>query len=253
MDRLFLKKTSFPTITRAKVYCALESLCWVFGVGLLGYALSMKALEVHASEEGVAQFQSALLMAENSTAVATDEPSLVIAAGQRENSSLTLDQEKLNAIDKSLWNQKRINQFNELQKANRDTPVALLQIDQLNILAPVYDGTSDVNLNRGAGWIENTAMVDEGGNIGIAAHRDSFFRGLKDIKAGHRISLKTLSGERFFTVTDTKIVEQTDTEVLGPTDGNQLTLVTCYPFYYVGSAPQRFIVTATEDLSLQPR
>ncbi len=247
------KKAFFKKKSGAKVHRALESFCWVFGVGLLGYALTMKTLEVHASQEGIAQFQSALELAQNETQENPAPSSFVVVMDQPDTSSLALDDKKLNSIDKSLWNQKRINQFNEIQKTNKDTPIALLQIENVNILAPVYNNTSDFNLNRGAGWIENTAMINESGNIGIAAHRDSFFRGLKDIKKGHQISLQTLSGKRFFTVTETKIVEQTQVDVLGPTDNNQLTLVTCYPFYYVGSAPQRFIVTATEDLSLQPR
>lgn len=235
------------------VYRALECSCWVIGIGLLGYALSMKAMEVTGSQEAIAQFNSALVLAENAANNKADPDASIVIVEQSEVSTLALDADQLNAINKSLWNQKRINQFNEIQKTNKDAPVALLRIEKLNILAPVYDNTSDFNLNRGAGWIENTAMVDESGNIGIAAHRDSFFRGLKDIKAGHKISLQTLSGQRNFTVIETKIVDKHQTELLQATDNNQLTLVTCYPFYYVGSAPQRFIVTATEDLSLQPR
>ena len=252
MERLFPTVMPFKKNAGQYIYCALESLCWVCGIGLLVYALSMKALEVHASESGIEQFKSALELAENITQQeSTVSPMIVV--GQSESAAIALDSNTLNAIDKTLWTKKRIDQFNDIQKNNKDTPIALLQIDTLSILAPVYGTTSDFDLNRGAGWIKNTAMLNESGNIGIAAHRDSFFRGLKDVKKGQKISLQTLSGTRFFTVSDIQIVEQTDTHVLEQTDNNQLTLVTCYPFYYVGSAPQRFIVTATEDLSLQPR
>jgi sortase A len=101
-------------------------------------------------------------------------------------------------------------------------------------------------LRRGAGHIPATALPQqEEGNVGIAAHRDSHFRELKDIREDDTIELTTLDGTFRYQVEWTKIVKPADVSVLEPTDEPALTLVTCYPFYYVGSAPERFIVRAT--------
>lgn len=154
--------------------------------------------------------------------------------------------------DQSLWSQSRIAHYQQAADATK-LPLALLTIDAVKIQVPVFSSASDTELNRGAGWITATTPVHQTGNIGIAAHRDSFFRGLKDIAMGDTIVLQTLSGERVFHVSRTQIVDPWQTEVLNISDESQITLVTCYPFYYVGSAPKRFIVTATEDTLSQPR
>ena len=115
----------------------------------------------------------------------------------------------------------------------------------MRLEVPVFDGTDDLTLNRGAGRIIGTARLGEPGNTGIAGHRDGFFRGLKDIAAGDKLDLVTLGRTERYTVTAIQITTPEDVSVLGPTDTPSLTLVTCYPFYFVGSAPQRFIVRAT--------
>ena len=92
--------------------------------------------------------------------------------------------------------------------------------------------------------IEGTAIPGAEGNAGIAGHRDGFFRGLKDIGPGDVIELDTLKGNESYRVERVWIVDPEDVSVLDPTSTRALTLVTCYPFYYVGSAPQRFIVRA---------
>jgi sortase A len=109
---------------------------------------------------------------------------------------------------------------------------------------PVFPGTGEKNLTRGAGRIEGTPALGNPGNTGIAAHRDGYFRALKDLRLGESIFVETLSGEREYRVTDLFIVEPSDIQVLAPTGTDAITLVTCYPFYFVGSAPQRYIVRA---------
>ena len=109
----------------------------------------------------------------------------------------------------------------------------------------MLEGVGSRTLRRGAGHIPATPRPEEGaGNVGIAAHRDSFFRGLKDVRKNDTVELTTLDGTFRYEVEWTKIVQPEDVSVLEPTDEPALTLVTCYPFYYVGSAPQRFIVRA---------
>ena len=105
-------------------------------------------------------------------------------------------------------------------------------------------GTDDRTLDRAVGHIEDTAQPGTDGNSGIAGHRDGFFRGLKDIVPGDAIELDTLQGKDVYRVERTWVVDPEDVSVLDPTPARALTLVTCYPFYFVGSAPQRFIVRA---------
>ena len=114
----------------------------------------------------------------------------------------------------------------------------------IGLKVPVYENVSDLNLDRGAGLIEGTASLNEVGNVGIAGHRDGYFRVLKDVKIGDRLMLQTPQGLRHYQVTETLIVDPGDVEVLDPTEERVVTLVTCYPFYFVGSAPRRFIVKA---------
>jgi LPXTG-site transpeptidase (sortase) family protein len=95
-----------------------------------------------------------------------------------------------------------------------------------------------------AAWASSKTRPGTEGNVGIAGHRDGFFRALKDIAEGDAIELQTLGGRETYRVERTWIVEPEDVSVLDPTPSRSLTLVTCYPFYFVGSAPQRFIVRA---------
>jgi sortase A len=123
--------------------------------------------------------------------------------------------------------------------------VGRLSVPRLGVSAIVLEGVDKKSLRRGAGHIPATALPgEEEGNVGIAAHRDSFFRGLKDIQEDDTIELTTLDGTFRYQVEWTKIVKPADVSVLEPTDEPTLTLVTCYPFYFVGSAPERFIVRA---------
>jgi sortase A len=149
------------------------------------------------------------------------------------------------APDQSLWADKRIREYEASLLAEAEPPLAVLKIAHLDIEVPVYNGTDDFNLNRGVGRIKGTARVGSAGNLGIAGHRDGFFRGLKDIALGDAIDLLTADGTETYRVSSIEIVDPSDVSVLEPTEVETLTLVTCYPFYYVGHAPERFIVKAT--------
>jgi len=108
----------------------------------------------------------------------------------------------------------------------------------------VIEGTGAKALRRAAGHIAGTALPGQPGNIGISAHRDTFFRPLRNIRQDDIITLTTMGGEYRYRVVSTRVVNPSGVEVLGPSQTEVLTLVTCYPFYFVGSAPQRFIVRA---------
>ena len=149
-------------------------------------------------------------------------------------------------IDFSLWGEKRILAYRDSLITKKDAPLAVLEIDKLQIRVPVFDGTDDLTLNRGVGRIIGTAKLGETGNIGIAGHRDGFFRGLKDISMGDEIDLTTTTAEKATYIVDQiEIVSPADVRVLQPRPSPSITLVTCYPFYFVGDAPKRFIVHAS--------
>ena len=126
-----------------------------------------------------------------------------------------------------------------------EAPLAVLRIPRIHLEVPLFDGTDRATLNHGAGRIDGTAEVGAGGNLGIAAHRDRFFRGLKDVMPGDVIDLERHGGTDFYVIDWIRIVEPTDVSVLDQTPAPSLTLVTCFPFYFVGSAPQRYIVRAS--------
>jgi sortase A len=120
----------------------------------------------------------------------------------------------------------------------------MLRIPRIHLDVAVLPGTDDVTLDRAVGHIDQTAQPGTNGNSGIAGHRDGFFRGLKDIAVGDFIELETLAGSERYRIERTWVVNPDDVSVLDPTPTRALTLVTCYPFYFVGSAPLRFIVRA---------
>ncbi len=119
-----------------------------------------------------------------------------------------------------------------------------LEIPRLQVSVMVFEGDDAEILSQGAGHIPGTTLRSGRGNIGIAAHRDTYFRPLRVIHANDIICLKTPAGMSQYAVTETKIVRPSDVGVLANAPGRDLTLVTCYPFYYLGNAPERFIVHA---------
>jgi sortase A len=168
------------------------------------------------------------------------------AAGLQESPSTPVKADDENGIDFRLWAEKRIQGYRESLLLKKDAPVAVLRIDKLKIEAPVFDGTDDLTLNRGVGRIIGTARPGGGpGNIGIAGHRDGFFRGLKDISVGDEVDLMMTTTSAAYVVDQIEIVNPDDVRVLQPRSVPSLTLVTCYPFYFVGDAPNRFIVHAS--------
>jgi sortase A len=119
-----------------------------------------------------------------------------------------------------------------------------LEIPRLRVTAIVRAGSDARTLRLAVGHIAGTALPGARGNVGLAAHRDTFFRRLGEIRSGDAVRLVTPDGTFVYQVAGTDIVEPTEVSVLDPTEEPALTLVTCYPFRYLGSAPKRFIVRA---------
>jgi sortase A len=122
--------------------------------------------------------------------------------------------------------------------------IGRIDIPRLGVSVIVMEGNSRKTLRRAVGHIPGTALPGRPGNVGISGHRDTFFRPLRNIRQNDIITLTTLFGEYRYRVVSTKVVDLYDVAVLNPSVNEILTLVTCYPFYFVGSAPDRFIVRA---------
>ena len=125
-----------------------------------------------------------------------------------------------------------------------DGLIGRMEVQRLGVSVVVMEGTSNKTLRRAVGHIAGTGLPGQTGNVGIAGHRDTFFRPLRNIQADDIITLTTLRGSFRYRVVSTKVVSPDNVAVLDPDGKEILTLVTCYPFYYVGSAPERFIVRA---------
>jgi sortase A len=203
-----------------------ERFLLAIGLTLLAIWAGARFYRAVASRAAIGRFQ-----AENTTSV-TPKPSVM------------LDPISSSRIDFQLWSIKRIAAYQDSLAKKTDVPLAILRIRKIGLEAPVFNDTDDLTLNRGVGRILGTAQIGQPGNLGIAGHRDGFFRGLKDIELGDTIELQLPGGTDRYGVSQIQVVAPEDTYVLRPQSEPTLTLVTCYPFYYVGSAPKRYVVTA---------
>jgi len=230
----------------------LEKLLWILGilliaayVGIRVYQRSAARRETRAFEQRIEKHLATPAPAPGvagPTQPAASLPGLPIGTPTVPIAGVVLPEEK--PADTSLWAPTRIREYEESLRQKVSDPIAVLRISKLGIEVPVFPGTDDYALNRGVGWIEGTVRPGEEGNSGIAGHRDGFFRPLKDIAKGDAIELLTMAGSRMYQVQEITIVDPNDVQVLDPTPQASLTLVSCYPFYFVGSAPKRFIVRA---------
>jgi sortase A len=141
------------------------------------------------------------------------------------------------------WSPARVAKY----EAALGTPVhalARLEIPDVDLSVMVLDGTAETTLDRAVGRIEGTALPGESGNVGIAGHRDGYFRGLRNVEKGDQLMLTTLDGVAHYEVENITVVDPARVDVLAPTDDPTITLVTCYPFYHLGDAPWRYVVRA---------
>ena len=121
-----------------------------------------------------------------------------------------------------------------------------MQVPRLGLSVMVVQGDSHASLRHAVGHLAKSALPGEWGNVALAGHRDTFFRPLRDIRVGDEIRLKTPEHNFEYLVESIEVVAPTDIQVLEPSSGHDLTFITCFPFYYVGPAPKRFVVRARE-------
>jgi sortase A len=127
-----------------------------------------------------------------------------------------------------------------------DGLIGRIEIPRLLVSAVVVEGIDKTTLRRAVGHIPGTSLPGQAGNVGLAGHRDTFFRSLKDVKIKDEVQLSTLAGNFNYEVESLRVVDPDNVGVLAPSGHNVLTLVTCYPFYFVGPAPKRWIVSARQ-------
>lgn len=144
-----------------------------------------------------------------------------------------------------LWSEQRIKGYQTSLAEHFAPAIAVLRIPKIQLEVPVLEGTDDLSLNRGVGHVTGTANPGQNGNVAIAGHRDGFFRGLKDINLGDTIEIATQDETETYVIDRITIVDPTDVSVLAARPTASLTLITCYPFYFIGSAPKRYIVQAS--------
>ena len=221
----------------------LEILAWSLGVLLIGAYFAIRARHAAGAREEVRRFEQQRLAqsrvvpppAAGVPAPAAPPPALAPLAWPEP--------------DRSLWSNERVKAWTLVSSVPAVTsnaaPLAILKIPKIHLEVPVVEGTDDPALDYGVGHVEGTALPGEAGNVALAGHRDGFFRGLKDIAVGDSIELETVRGSEAFVVSNIWLVTPNDVWVLDPTPSESITLVTCYPFYFVGSAPQRYIVRAS--------
>ncbi len=206
---------------------ALEVSCWLAGTTLLMLYLSTRAVAVMERDNAIAGFTQ--------------------AQSRTATSAATLETPASRAPDQTRWSEGRRRGYAALladSVASAAMPAAVLRIPSVQLEVPVYADSNERNLNRGAALVPGTALLESDGNIGIAGHRDGFFRALEDVAVGDVVEVESPARRRVYRVAELLIVEPTDTSPLRGTGQPSVTLVTCYPFYFVGSAPQRFIVRA---------
>jgi len=213
-------------VLRHRLLLIVEATSWVLGLAGLLYWGAFQIEVARSTRHDSARF--AVLQAASLQASSLDEGT---------------------TVDQSLWSSVRIDAWRNVSGEPSPPPVAMLRIPKIHLEVPVLPGTDDRTLDHGVGLIEDTAEPGMVGNSGIAGHRDGFFRGLKDVVQGDTIRLDTLHGSFVYRVERTWIVKPEDVSVLEPTPVPAITLVTCYPFYFQGSAPMRFIVRAVRDES----
>lgn len=200
--------------------------CWTVGVLLI-------SLQVVSSVVAQAGYEAALRGFER----ARDTPESV--PPNPETWRLTYSEP-----DQSLWAPERIRRYQQTLLAVVGRPEAILRIPRLAVEVPVFAGATEDHLTLGAGRIAGSPGFGEPGNVGVSSHRDGHFRRLKDIRVGDEILVDTLRHRYRYVVAEIRITDPDDTMVLWPGSVPEVTLVTCYPFYYFGNAPQRFVVRA---------
>ena len=233
---------SMPLQGSKWIFRSAESLAYMAGLLLTGFFVVQLAQGEVERQGDIAEFEQ--------MSTARGGQQYTTNAGVPESDAAESSQPDFSDVDDPdtrLWAPGRIADYQASLKAELPQVMGVLEIPSVGLKVPVYVTNTDLVMDRGAGIIDGMAYPHELGNIGISGHRDGYFRVLKDVQPGDAIVLQTLRGEKRFKIEATTVVAISDTTLLRDTPDQMVTLVTCYPFYFVGHAPKRFIVTASLD------
>lgn len=203
--------------------------CWAAGALLIAMQLGSGLLAAYGHASALAAFDAARAL------------NAQVASGQATSETRGLGYAE---PDTSLWAPDRIRRYEEQRWLAVGTPEAVIRIPRLRLEVPVFTGASDLHMTIGAGRIRGSPPFGEPGNVAVSSHRDGYFRRLKDVRVGDVIVVHTLTRSFRYVVEEIRITDPADSTVLWPGSVPEVTLVTCYPFYYFGHAPQRFVVRA---------
>jgi sortase A len=215
---------------------------FVVGISALGYC-GYVMLDAHYSQNDQArQFDQALLAAHNSAAADRSVQPAGVIDSAATTPLMPVFVDANGAVDANSTVPKNSSVHDPSLPLGG--PLGRIEIASIGLKAMIQEGTGRQTLQRGVGHIVGTSLLGTSGNIGLAGHRDTFFRQLRNIHEGAEITLTTITGSFLYRVDQISIVEPEDSQVLLDSGENILTLVTCYPFSYVGPSPKRFIVRA---------
>jgi sortase A len=189
-------------------------------------------------------FIASLLLSFSGLAAVSQETSET-QSSKRTDAKVHTEDESVSDVDFTGWSSIRVKAYKQALDTEFPSPIAVVTVPRLHLHAPLFEGRDDATLDRGLGRIPGTAYPGETGNLGVAGHRDGFFRPLKDIRVGDIVEVETPHEIGTYSVDRVEIVEPDNIQVLKSGPKSTLTLVTCYPFYFIGHAPKRFIVEAS--------
>jgi sortase A len=226
-----------------------ELLSYLAGILLTAFFVVQIAQGEVQRQQGIAGFEQVAQLSDGQQEATSASAKVPEAQAQAQAlaASGQPDFDSIGAPNTSLWNATRITDYQASFKEDLPDVVGVLEIPSVDLKVPLYITNSDLVMDRGAGIIDGMSYPHEPGNIGISSHRDGYFRVLKDVQEGDSIVLQTLEGKKYFKIDAITVVAISDKTLLRDTDEQTVTLVTCYPFYFVGHAPKRYIVTASLD------
>ncbi len=220
-----------------KIFMLRHSAKIEWGFYVLGLVLILSFFYARAQSAIGSELALEALNTQTVSEVSKDEVAKPSASNSIEHSTLPLGH--------TTWSQARVNDYKSIISTSNKKAVAQLIIEDIDLTAPIFESTDDEALNIGIGRVEGSGTINGEGNLALAGHRDSFFRELGKLSKGSIIELKTIKGDvNYYRITNTFITNPKDVTVLADSEQSELTLITCYPFYFIGSAPQRYIVKA---------
>jgi len=205
-----------------------ERLAWVIAWTLISGCAFVGVVDGIAQHRRLAAFNTAM-----------EQQARLLADSERALSALAIG-----PPDRSDWSAAVARNYEQQRSTYAALPQAVLRIPAIAIEAEIFDNTDRRSLDLGVGRISGTATPGGPGNVGLAGHRDGYFRRLKNLKPGQTIQIFTRNGRWDYEVERIQVVDPSEVGVLAPTSRPSVTLVTCYPFYFLGSAPWRYVVQA---------